>query len=312
MKNILKDTKPQFVIMNGKITELENAKVSIMAPGFTFAINVFEGIRGYWNDEEKILYIFRIKDHLKRLNFSSKILDIENIFTDKELQNQIENIIRKNNVKENLYIRVQIYLDDWGTMFSKSPVGSSIISYKRPRSEGYYQGRNFTVSSWRRNSEDSSPPRVKTTANYFNGRLAGLEAIKAGYEGSIILNQDGCISEGPAGCIFLIRNGEFITPSKSSGILESITRDTVIKIIKNELELNITERSIGRTELYLADEIFYCGTAQEIVPINSIDKKIVGQGKPGMITKQIQSIYDKIVFGKKPEYKNWLTPIELS
>jgi len=221
-------------------------------------------------------------------------------------------LIKKNNIKDNIYIRIQVYADEWGSMFCKQPVGSSIISYPRPRVPGYFEGRRFTISSWRKNTEDTSPPRIKTTGNYFNGRLAGLEAIRNGYDGSIILNNYGCISEGPAGCIFIVREGEIITPSVSSGILESITRDTIIQLAKDELGKNVVQRSIGRTELYLAEEVFYCGTAMEIIPIISIDNKKIGLGSPGNITKKIQQIYDNIVFGREEKYMNWLTPVKFS
>lgn len=310
MENKKNNNKPEFVTMNGKIIKLNDAKVSIMAPGFTFAINVFEGLRAYWNNGKQTLYIFRLNDHLNRLKFSIKTIELDHSVLLDNFETQIIDLIKKNNLKDNIYIRVQVYADEWGNMFSKGPVGTSIISYKRPRSEGFYKGREFGVSSWRRNSEDTSPPRIKTSANYFNGRLAGLEATTSGYEGAIILNHQGFVSEGPAGCIFIIRNGNIITPSISSGILESITRDTIINITREDLKMTVTERSIGRTELYLAEEAFYCGTAQEIVPIISIDKKIVGAGKPGKVTKKIQRLYDKIVTGDEKKYSKWLTPVK--
>ena len=310
MNTVTKNYKPDFVIFNGKITKLDEAKISIMAPGFTFAISVFEGLRGYWNKEKQTLYIFRLREHLDRLNFSMKTIEIEATDIFKNVEAQLSDLVYKNNFKDNIYIRIQAYVDDWGSMLSKEPVGSSIISYPRPRADGYYDGRKFTVSSWRRNSEDTSPPRIKTTGNYFNGRLAGLEAIRNGYDGSIILNNHGCVSEGPAGCIFIIREGKIITPSITSGILESITRDSIIKIVSSELKMDVIERSIGRTELYLADEAFYCGTAMEIIPITSIDQKVIGSGKPGGTTVEIQKAYDNIIFGRNEKYIHWLTSIK--
>jgi len=311
--NIIKENnRPNFVILNGKITKFNEAKISIMSPGFTFAISVFEGLRGYWNNENKTLYIFRLNDHLKRLNFSIKTVELDYNENFSEIEIQILELIRKNNIKDNIYIRLQVYADDWGSMFCKQPVGSSIISYPRPRVDGYYEGRRFSISSWRRNTEDTSPPRIKTTGNYFNGRLAGLEAIRNGYDGSIILNNSGCISEGPAGCIFIVREGEIVTPSITSGILESITRDTIIEIAKRDLKINVSERSIGRTEIYLAEEIFYCGTAMEIIPVISVDNKIIGSGRPGEVTRIIQKKYDNIVFGREDIYMHWLTAVRFN
>ena len=312
MNTFKEDHKPNFVTLNGKITKFNEAKISIMSPGFTFAISVFEGLRGYWNKDKEKLYIFRLKDHLKRLNFSMNTIELDHNENLNQFEEQILYLIKKNNIKDNIYIRIQVYADEWGSMFCKQPVGSSIISYPRPRVPGYFEGRRFTISSWRKNTEDTSPPRIKTTGNYFNGRLAGLEAIRNGYDGSIILNNHGCISEGPAGCIFIVREGEIITPSVNSGILESITRDTIIQLAKDDLGKNVVQRSIGRTELYLAEEVFYCGTAMEIIPIISIDNKKIGLGSPGNITKKIQQTYDNIVFGREEKYMNWLTPVKFS
>ncbi len=312
MNTFKEDHKPNFVTLNGKITKFNEAKISIMSPGFTFAISVFEGLRGYWNKDKEKLYIFRLKDHLKRLNFSMNTIELDHNENLNKFEEQILYLIKKNNIKDNIYIRIQVYADEWGSMFCKQPVGSSIISYPRPRVPGYFEGRRFTISSWRKNTEDTSPPRIKTTGNYFNGRLAGLEAIRNGYDGSIILNNHGCISEGPAGCIFIVREGEIITPSVNSGILESITRDTIIQLAKDDLGKNVVQRSIGRTELYLAEEVFYCGTAMEIIPIISIDNKKIGLGSPGNITKKIQQTYDNIVFGREEKYMNWLTPVKFS
>ena len=302
------NNKPEYVFLDGEIVKFENAKISIMAPGFTFAVSVFEGIRAYWNESKSQLYIFRINEHIKRLKFSMTVMELDQDIDEDDLKRNIIQLLKKNKVKEDTYIRAQTYINDWGNMMSRNPVGSSIICHSRPRLNAYYEGKNFSVSSWRRNSEDSSPPRIKTSANYFNGRLAGLEALRSGFDGAIILNSDGSISEGPGGCIFIVRDDKLITPSLSSGILESITRDSIISIAKIK-KIETIERRIGRTELYLADEVFYCGTGQEIVPIISIDKKLVKNGSVGSITKIIQSEYDNIVRGNNSKFNNWITKV---
>ncbi len=310
MTNISNDprSKIKVVTMNGNLMPLNEAKVSITAPGLSYAALVFEGIRAYWNENDQELLVFRLEDHLKRFSNSMKILKFEKTPSLDLIKKQIiENIIA-NNYKEDIYIRLQGYIDDWGEMALRSPVSTSIVSYPRPRSIDFNKGKNFTVSSWQRLDDNASPPRVKASANYLNSRLASIQAKESGYEGAILLTSNGKVSEGPGGCIFLIREGVMITPSVSSGILESITRDSVLKIAK-EKNLIVESRDVDRTELYIADEIFYCGTGQEIMPILSVDKILAGEGKVGDITALFQKEYTQIVRGENEAFNFWITPI---
>ena len=310
MTNISNDprSKIKVVTMNGNLMPLNEAKVSITAPGLSYAALVFEGIRAYWNENDQELLVFRLDDHLKRFSNSMKILKFEKTPSLDLIKKQIiENIIA-NNYKEDIYIRLQGYIDDWGEMALRSPVSTSIVSYPRPRSIDFNKGKNFTVSSWQRLDDNASPPRVKASANYLNSRLASIQAKESGYEGAILLTSNGKVSEGPGGCIFLIREGVMITPSVSSGILESITRDSVLKIAK-EKNLIVESRDVDRTELYIADEIFYCGTGQEIMPILSVDKILAGEGKVGSITALFQKEYTQIVRGENEAFNFWITPI---
>ena len=310
MTNISNDprSKIKVVTMNGNLMPLNEAKVSITAPGLSYAALVFEGIRAYWNENDQELLVFRLDDHLKRFSNSMKILKFEKTPSLDLIKKQIiENIIA-NNYNEDIYIRLQGYIDDWGEMALRSPVSTSIVSYPRPRSIDFNKGKNFTVSSWQRLDDNASPPRVKASANYLNSRLASIQAKESGYEGAILLTSNGKVSEGPGGCIFLIREGVMITPSVSSGILESITRDSVLKIAK-EKNLIVESRDVDRTELYIADEIFYCGTGQEIMPILSVDKILAGEGKVGDITALFQKEYTQIVRGENEAFNFWITPI---
>jgi len=310
MTNISNDprSKIKVVTMNGNLMPLNEAKVSITAPGLSYAALVFEGIRAYWNENDQELLVFRLDDHLKRFSNSMKILKFEKTPSLDLIKKQIiENIIA-NNYKEDIYVRLQGYIDDWGEMALRSPVSTSIVSYPRPRSIDFNKGKNFTVSSWQRLDDNASPPRVKASANYLNSRLASIQAKESGYEGAILLTSNGKVSEGPGGCIFLIREGVMITPSVSSGILESITRDSVLKIAK-EKNLIVESRDVDRTELYIADEIFYCGTGQEIMPILSVDKILAGEGKVGDITALFQKEYTQIVRGENEAFNFWITPI---
>lgn len=310
MKNISNDprSKIKVVTMNGNLMPLNEAKVSITAPGLSYAALVFEGIRAYWNENDKELFVFRLDDHLKRFANSMKILKFEKTPSLDLIKKQIIENILANDYKEDIYIRLQGYIDDWGEMALRSPVSTSIVSYPRPRSIDFNKGKNFTVSSWQRLDDNASPPRVKASANYLNSRLASIQAKESGYDGAILLTSNGKVSEGPGGCIFLIREGIIITPSVSSGILESITRDSVLKIAK-EKKIAVESRDVDRTELYIADEIFYCGTGQEIMPILSVDKILAGEGKVGDITRLFQKEYTQMVRGENEFFNFWITPI---
>ena len=299
--------KIKVVTINGNLMPLKDAKVSITAPGLSYAALVFEGIRAYWNKEHKQLYIFRLDEHLKRFINSMKLLKFLDYPNLSSIKADILQNIQANNYQEDIYIRLQGYIDEWGEMAVRSPVSTSIVSYPRPRAIAFTEGKNFTISSWQRLDDNASPPRIKASANYLNSRLASIQAKESGYDGGIMLGANGKVSEGPGGCIFLIRNGNLITPSITSGILESITRDSIIEIA-DTLKIKVQTRDVDRTELYIAEEIFYCGTGQEIMPILSVDKMLAGDGTPGKTTKALQSEFTEIVRGKNQIFKSWISP----
>jgi branched-chain amino acid aminotransferase len=296
------------VTLNGARMPLNEAKISIMAPGLSYAAAVFEGLRGYWNEEAGELFIFRLDDHLKRLENSMKMLQFSSPPTIDTLRVQIIEDIRANEYREDIYIRVQAFIDDWGEMNATGPIGTSIVSRPRPRVAAFESGLNFGITSWQRLSDNASPPRIKATANYLNSRLAGLDAKAAGYEGAIILTAQGFVSEGPGGCLFLVRDGVLVTPDVTSGILESITRETLLTLAK-EAGLQTVERRVDRTELHIADEIFYCGTGQELVPVLSVNRLPVGDAKPGPISRLLQVSYDRHVRVPAQNHNGWLTPV---
>ena len=310
MKTELKNPKDKIkaVTINGNLMPLDKAKVSITAPGLSYAALVFEGIRAYWNDKLNELFIFRLNEHLTRFTNSMKLLKFSKFPDTNTIKNDIFKNLRANNYQEDIYIRLQGYLDDWGEMAVRTPVSTSIVSYPRPRAVAFKDGKNFTVSSWQRLDDNASPPRIKASANYLNSRLASIQAKESGYDGGIMLTANGKVSEGPGGCIFIIRNGTLITSSITSGILESITRDSIIEISK-KYKLKIETREVDRTELYIAEEIFYCGTGQEIMPILSVDKMLAGDGKPGEVTRFLQDKFTEIVRGNNDEFKEWVCPI---
>jgi branched-chain amino acid aminotransferase len=300
--------KIKWVSQNNKLVRYEDAKVSVMAPGLTFAALVFEGYRAYWNEEEQDLFIFRLDDHNKRLAFSMNLLELDDPPSIETFNNDIIETLKANEFRGDTYIRLQVYVDDWGSMLATGPVGSSVICRPRPRVADFKTGKQFIISSWRRNGENANPPRIKASANYLNSRLAGLEAKRQGAGGAILLNEDGTVSEGPGGCLFVMRDGVFITPDVTSGILESVTRRTMLEMA-GSIGVETVERRLGRTELYLAEEAFYCGTGQEIMPITGLDGRAVGDGTPGPVTRKLQATFDDIVRGRNDAFAHWLTPV---
>jgi branched-chain amino acid aminotransferase len=301
-------TRPEFALMNGEVVPYAEARISIMAPGLTFAVTVFEGFRGYWSEQHQELNVFRVGAHLDRMRFGMSLLEIDGAPSNEAFAEQITRVVQANEMREDCYIRMQAYIDDWGDMTATGPLGTSVICRSRPRTEAFTHGKRFGVASWRRNTDDASPPRVKATANYLNSRLAGLEAKRNGFDGAVILNHDGTVAEGPGGCLFMQRDGVLVTPTVNDGILESITRDTVLHLAQTH-GLAAQQRRIGRTELYLADELFYCGTGQEIAPIVSVDGKAIGDGAPGPTTRKLQNAYDQLVRGQAAAPEGWLSPV---
>lgn len=308
MKSLSSNAKEKIklVTINRNLMPLKEAKVSITAPGLSYAALVFEGIRAYWNQEHKQLYIFRLEEHLNRFLNSMKLLKFIDYPNIQSIKSDIISNIQANKYQEDIYIRLQGYIDDWGEMAVRTPVSTSIVSYPRPRAIAFTEGKNFTISSWQRLDDNASPPRIKASANYLNSRLASIQAKESGYDGGIMLGPNGKVSEGPGGCIFLLRNGNLITPNITSGILESITRDSILEISK-KIKLKTETRDVDRTELYIADEIFYCGTGQEIMPILSVDKMLAGDGTPGKITKLLQHEFTEIVRGNNSNFEKWIT-----
>ena len=249
MNTTTDDTRAEikWVSQNNKLVRYEDAKVSVMAPGLTFAALVFEGYRAYWNEEKQDLFIFRLDDHMKRLAFSMNLLELDDPPSIETFTKDIIETIKANEFRGDTYIRLQVYVDEWGSMLSTGPVGSTVICRPRPRVTDFETGKQFIVSSWRRNGENASPPRIKASANYLNSRLAGLEAKRQGAGGAILLNENGTVSEGPGGCLFIMRDGVFITPDVTSGILESVTRRTILEM-SGSVGVETAERTLGRTE----------------------------------------------------------------
>lgn len=304
------DVANRRIWFKGEILNVNDAKINVLAPTSQFGLNVFEGIPCYWNDEEKQLYAFRLDEHYNRLIRSAKLIQIDNPYSKDELKKALVDVVKANEYDENLSVRQTLFVDGFGSWGSADPVDMFVAPIPRGRTSAEYnkKGLNVCVTSWRRISDETLSPRIKCGANYINSRVGQREALRNGYDTCLFLNEDGKVSEGPGSCFFMVRNGELITPQLTDSVLESITRDTVIKIAQSK-EYKVVERTIDRTELYTCDEAFLCGSAMEMTPVLSVDKYVIGNGDTGAITKELHMTYLDVVRGKVEQFKDWVTPI---
>ncbi len=297
----------EFYFMDGEYVESTKAMIPVRTHAFLYGTSVFEGIRGYYNEEENQIYIFRAKEHIERLFNSTKIMFMEPKYSSEEYLDIIKKLIQKNNYRENCYIRPQVYKSACkiGPSLSDNTDSVLIFTIKLGNYFKNDKGLNVCVSNWNRLSDNTIPPRAKVTGAYANTGLMITEAKKSGFDDAISISSDGKVAEGSAMNFFLVEGNTLVTTPAVSNILVGVTRNTVMELAKEELGLNVVEREINRTELYIADEAFFCGTGAQIAPISSIDHRIVGNGSTGEITKKIQALYDDVVRGKVAKYKKW-------
>jgi branched-chain amino acid aminotransferase len=290
----------------------DDATVHVTALGWSTVGAIFEGIRAYWNPDHEELYIFRLHEHMDRFARSLKLVRLEEKWSMDELNEAIVELLRANETREDTYIRPLAYRGGEGKGgFSGIGGETEILINTNPNPSHLMSGKvlHANVSSWRRISENVMPPRIKNISNYRNSQLANMESHTSGYDIPVILNDQGKVAEGPGACIAMIRDGKFITPDTTQGILESITRDALIELARNELGMVVEERAVDRTELYIADEVFFCGTAFEISPVVSVDRYQVGTGEIGPITRQLEQLLDDCFRGKTGIRPEWRTPV---
>ena len=298
----------KYVWFDGKFVTLDKANVPITTHAIHYGTSVFEGIRAYWN--EKNLFVFRLDEHVKRFRKSGQFYNISLNFSDKIISDAIIGNCKKNKIKKSCYIRPFYFVGDYGInlhVTEKAPTNVAIFTF--PFGDLFNKnGITAGVVSWRKFSDMSTPPQAKMGGNYLNSIIATQEAKRNGFDEAILLDHNGNVSEAPGENIFIVREGQLITPPLSSSALNGITRDAVIKIARN-LNIDVIETEIARSELTISDEIFLTGTAAEITPIISIDSKKIGEGKPGNITKKMMDEYTGIVMNKNKVYSHWLTTV---
>jgi branched-chain amino acid aminotransferase len=300
-----------IVFFKGKFVDESEAYVSIKTHALQYGTGCFAGIRGYWNPRKENIYIFRIRDHYKRMENSGRILFMKLPYTVDELVDITCELIKRNNFRQNIYIRPFLYKASLALTPKLHDVEDDFFIYIIPLDDylDTNKGLRVMISSWRRISDNSIPTRAKASGGYINSALAKTEALLNGYDESIFLDEKGYVSEGSAANLFIVRDKKLITSPVSCDILEGITRRTVIQVAKEVFNIEVEVRNISRTELYVADEMFFVGTGVQIAWIKEIDGRVVGDGNIGPITTKLRDFYFKLVSGEVEEYKDWLTEV---
>lgn len=299
----------RYIWFKGNLVKSSDAKVDALSPTAQFGLNVFEGLRGYWSEKKKELFIYRLDDHLNRLFASCKLIGILPPYSPEEIISAIKAVVEKNKYNEDIALRVTIFLDGEGTWSSTETPDMFIAPIAKARHiPSYDTSLRASISHWQRIDDNSLPPRIKAGANYINGRYAQLDAQAAGFDIPILLDRSGKVSEAPGACIMMVRDGRLVTPPASSSILESITCDSLLNFAKDaDIETEI--RVIDKTELYIADELFLCGSAAEVLPLRSVDRFIITEKGVGEITKAMSKAYLSAATNDVAKYSHWNTPI---
>jgi branched-chain amino acid aminotransferase len=303
---------PKYAFFQGKIVPIEQAKVSVMNHALNYGTAAFGGMRAYWNDDEKQLFLFRPIEHFTRLRNSGKLLLIDLPWSPEQLRDILCDLLRTEDFHENVYIRPLVYKSMEGIGVKLHDVPGDFTMFAFPFGN-YITADNTAVkvgfSSWTRIHDNMIPARGKIAGSYVNSALIKTEAELNGFDEALVLNENGHVSEASSANFFIVRNGKAITPPISADILEGITRTSVIALLREVLGIEVIEREIDRTEVYLADEAFFCGTGVQIAAVTSVDHRPLGSGKMGPITEQLRDVFFKVVMGKIPEYRHWTHPV---
>jgi branched-chain amino acid aminotransferase len=302
---------PRYAYFDGRFVPFEDAKVSVMTHALSYGTGVFEGIRAYWNADKGTLYVVQPREHFLRFIQNTRMMSIHVPHSVEELCDLTVRLLEVNEFREDAYIRPLGYKSSLQIGVSMEGVTDGFTMFAAPF--GNYvdidRGLAVCVSSWRRTSDNAIPPRAKVTGNYANTALIKNEAVVNGYDEAIVLTEQGFVSEGSAENVFLVRNGQLVTPGVSDNILEGITRVLITELAQRELGITTVERTVARSELYTAEEIFLTGTGAQIAPVTSVDRHPIGNGDVGPIAARLQAVYMDAVHGRRPEYLRWLTPI---
>ncbi|QDR82942.1 branched-chain amino acid transaminase [Sporomusa termitida] len=299
-----------YVFYDGKIVPESEVHISIRCKGFNYGLGCFEGIRAYWDDAEKQLYAFRMREHYERLLQSCKTLYINIPYTVEELCQATLDLLKKHNFHSTVYIRPLAFKGSDQIFPTLLDDDNRIVIYCQPL--GSFVGKDelrAAFTSWERLGDNMLPPRTKPTAAYLNSGLASLEVVRRGYDEALFLTRNGHVCEGPGENVFMVRKGKLITPPPSDNILEGITRDTVMILAREELGIEVIERSITRTELYAADEVFFSGTAMEVVAVVEVDDRRIGTGQQGPVCRKLKELFFQVATARLKKYADFCMPV---
>lgn len=302
---------PKYAYFKGKIVPYAEATVGLLNHALNYGTAVFGGLRGYWNDAEQQLYVFRPVDHFTRFLQSASLLRITIGHTAEELAAILRELLRTEDYRETVYIRPLAYkaTEGIGVKLHGLENAFSIVAIPFGQYVSKEEGLHVCFSSWHRVNDNSIPARGKIAGSYVNSALIKSDAVLSGYDEALVLTADGHLSEGSAANVMLVRNGALITAPVTDDILEGITRRTVLQLAREELGLEVVERPIDRTEVYIADECLMCGTGMQIAAVTQVEHRPIGSGEMGGITRQLRELYFDVVGGRIPKYKDWLMPV---
>ena len=302
---------PKHAYFQGKIVPYSEAKVGVLTHALNYGTAAFGGVRAYWNEDKKQLYIFRANAHYRRFLNSAKLLCMDLDQTPESLTQLTVDLLRIDGYHQDIYIRPLAYKSDEiiGVKLHGLNHELSICALPFDKYLADDTNAHVTISSWRRVDDNIIPARGKISGAYANSAFIKTDAVRAGFDEALVLTQEGHISEGSAMNFFMLRDGLLITPPVTENILEGISRRSVIELAREELKLNVVERPVDRTEVYLCDELFLTGTAAQITAVTRVDFRPVGDGKMGPITGHLYQLYQDILRGKVAKYEQWLTPV---
>jgi branched-chain amino acid aminotransferase len=302
---------PNYAFFKGKIVPYSEAKIGVMTHALNYGTGCFGGIRGYWNEEEEQLLVFRPYDHFRRFLQSAKLMWMELNYTEEDLVNTALELLRTEGYRLDSYLRPLVYMSDEIIGVKLNALTPELTMFAVPfgRYVDNEEGAHVTVSAWRRVDDNAIPARGKITGAYINSAFIKTDALLNGFDEAVVLTRDGHVSEGSAENIFMLRDGVVYTPPVKDNILEGITRRTVMTLLRDDLGVDVIERSIDRTELYIADELWLCGTGVQIAAIARIDHRPVGAGKMGPLVSELRELYFNVVRGRVAKYRHWNTPV---
>jgi branched-chain amino acid aminotransferase len=302
---------PHYAYFQGKIVPYSQAKVGVLTHALNYGTAAFGGLRSYWNEEQAQLYLFRPKDHFKRLLDSARLLCMEFEQTPDSLTQITLDLLREEGYQRDVYIRPLAFKADEiiGVRLHDLHDEFSIVALPFDRYVDNDTNAHVTFSSWRRVDDNMIPARGKISGAYINSAFVKTDAVRAGFDEALVLTQEGHVSEGSAENIFMVRNGTLVTPPVTENILEGITRRTVLELAHDVLGLPVVERQIDRTEVYLCDEFFLTGTAAQITAVTRVDHRLIGSGQMGPITTRLRQLFNDVVRGREQKYRHWTVPV---